>query len=151
MKKIILSLSLPQLAGIIGALFTASSISNWYIYLVKPPFTPPNWLFGPVWLSLYFMMGIALYINWTKKTEQARYNVKLFFFHLFLNFIWTPIFFGARNLFLSLVVIIFLWSIIVLMIDEFWKSSKVSALLLFPYLLWVTYAAFLNYFLWRLN
>lgn len=125
--KLILSLLLPQLAGAIGALFTVKAISTWYVYLNKPSFSPPNWLFGPVWLILYLLMGVAVYLN------------------------WTPVFFGAKNLFLALLIIIIIWLLIVAMITKFWRVNKISSLLLIPYLFWVTFATALNYFVWRLN
>ncbi len=149
--KLILSLILPQLAGAIGALFTVKAIPTWYATLNKPSFSPPDWLFGSVWLILYLMMGVALYLNWIKKSKQAKCNVRLFFIHLFFNLIWTPIFFGAKNLFLALIIIIIIWVLIVVMIFKFWKVNKVSSLLLIPYLLWVTFATLLNYSIWKLN
>lgn len=149
--KLILSLVLPQLAGFVGSIFTIQSIPNWYAHLKKPFFSPPNWLFGPVWLTLYLLMGLALYFNWIKKTKQAKFNVRLFFIHLFFNAIWSPVFFGAKNLFLALIVIIFIWSLIVFMIFQFWKVNKLSSLILIPYLLWVSFATLLNFFVWRLN
>jgi len=149
--KLFLSLLLPQLAGAVGALFTVSAIPTWYKFLNKPSFSPPNWLFGPAWLTLYLLMGIALYLNWIKKTKQAKFNVRLFFIHLFFNAIWTPIFFGAKNLFLALIVIAIIWVLIVAMIIKFWKVNKASSLLLIPYLLWVSFATTLNYFIWKLN
>jgi translocator protein len=149
--KLFLSLLLPQLAGAVGALFTVSAIPTWYKFLNKPSFSPPNWLFGPAWLTLYLLMGIALYLNWVKKTKQAKFNVQLFFIHLFFNAIWTPIFFGAKNIFLALIVIIVIWIFIVVMIFKFWKVNKASSLLLIPYLLWVSFATTLNYFVWKLN
>lgn len=149
--KLVFSLFLPQLAGAIGALFTVKAIPTWYATLNKPFFSPPNYLFGPVWLILYLMMGIALYLNWIKKTKQAKFNVRLFFIHLFFNAIWTPIFFGAKNLFLALIIILIIWALIVMMIFKFWKVNKVSSLLLIPYLVWVSFASLLNYFVWKLN
>ena len=149
--KLILALLLPELAGAIGALFTVNAIPTWYAHLNKPSFSPPNWLFGPVWLILYLMMGVALYLNWIKKSKQAKFNVRLFFIHLFFNLIWTPIFFGAKNLLLALIVIIIIWITIVLQIICFWKVNKASSLLLIPYLFWVSFASLLNYFIWRLN
>ena len=151
MLKFILSLILPQLAGAIGALFTVKAIPTWYMYLNKPNFSPPNWLFGPVWLTLYLMMGIALYLNWIKKTKQAKSNVRLFFIHLFFNFIWTPIFFGAKSLSTSLIVIVIIWVMIIMMINNFWKVNKISAYLLITYLLLVSFASLLNFFVWKLN
>ena len=149
--KLIFSLLLPQLAGAIGAIFTIKAIPTWYAFLNKPSFSPPNWLFGPTWLTLYLLMGIAVYLNWIKKNKQAKFNVRLFFIHLFFNFIWTPVFFGLHNLFLALIIIIVIWIIIILMIKNFWKVNKISSLLLIPYLIWVTFASLLNYFIWRLN
>lgn len=149
--RLILSLLFPQLAGAVGALFTVNVIPTWYKFLNKPSFSPPNWLFGPAWLTLYLLMGIALYLNWIKKTKQAKSNVRLFFIHLFFNLIWTPIFFGAKNLFLALIVIVVIWIFIVTMIFKFWKVSKTASFLLIPYLLWVSFASILNYFVWKLN
>lgn len=149
--KLILSLLLPQLVGAIGALFTVKAIPTWYVHLNKPSFSPPNWLFGPVWLILYLIMGVALYLNWIKKSKQAKYNVRLFFIHLFFNAIWSPIFFGAKNLLLAYVVIAIIWALIVVIIINFWKVNKTSSLLLIPYLLWVSFATVLNYFVWRMN
>ena len=149
--KLFLSLLLPQLAGAIGALFTVKSIPTWYMFLNKPSFSPPNWIFGPTWLILYLLMGIAVYLNWIKKTKQAKSNVRVFFIHLFLNFLWTPIFFGARNPLFAFFIIIFIWLFIVTMIIRFWNVNKVSSLLLIPYLFWVTFASLLNFYIWRLN
>lgn len=149
--KLFLSLILPQLVGLLGSYFTIKAIPNWYSILNKPAFSPPNWIFGPVWLTLYLMMGFSLYLNWIKKTKQAKANVRLFFIHLFFNFIWTPVFFGAKNIALAYFIIVFIWSLIVIMIFKFWKVSKLSSYLLIPYLLWVTFASALNFFIWKLN
>lgn len=149
--KLVFSLLLPQLAGLIGSYFATQSISTWYTALNKPSFSPPNWLFGPVWLILYLMMGIAVYLNWIKKTDKAKYNVRIFFIHLFLNFIWAPVFFGLKNLMLAYMIIALIWAMIVIIIDSFWEVDKISSLLLFPYLIWVAFASLLNYFIWQLN
>ena len=149
--KLILSLILPQLAGAIGALFTVNAIPTWYMFLNKPSFSPPNWLFGPVWLILYLMMGISLYLNWISKKKPAKDNIHLFFIHLFFNLIWTPIFFGAKNLSLALLVIFIIWMLIIAMIFRFYKVNKFSSYLLVPYLLWVSFATILNFFILVLN
>jgi tryptophan-rich sensory protein len=149
--KLILSLLLPQLAGVIGSFFTVSAIPSWYANLNKPAFAPPNWIFAPAWLTLYLLMGIALYLNWIKKSQQAKSNVRLFFVHLFLNAIWSPVFFGARNPFLALIIIALIWFTIVVMIVNFWRVNKTSSVLLIPYLFWVSFASALNYFIWKLN
>ncbi|MFA6532374.1 MAG: TspO/MBR family protein [Patescibacteria group bacterium] len=149
--KLVLSLILPQLSGLIGSYFTINAIPTWYAHLNKPSFSPPNWLFGPVWLILYLMMGIAVYLNWIKNTKQAKFNVRLFFIHLFFNLIWTPIFFGLKDTLFALYIIIMIWIFIIAMIINFRKVNKTSSLLLVPYLLWVSFASLLNYFIWKLN
>lgn len=149
--KLILSILLPQMAGAIGSFFTIQAIPTWYALLNKPSFSPPNWIFAPVWLALYLMMGISLYINWISKKKMAKSNVRLFFIHLFFNFIWTPVFFGAKNLGLALVIIVVIWILIVEMIRRFWSVNKAASLILIPYLLWVSFATLLNFTLWRIN
>ena len=149
--KLFLSLLLPQLAGLAGSVFTVSSIPGWYATINKPFFSPPNWIFAPAWLTLYFLMGIALYLNWISKNRQSKYNVRLFFIHLFFNAIWSPIFFGARSPLLALVVIVIIWLLIVAMIIKFWRVNRISSLLLVPYLAWVSFASVLNYFIVILN
>ncbi|MFZ6034593.1 MAG: TspO/MBR family protein [Patescibacteria group bacterium] len=149
--KLLLSLLLPQLAGIIGSFFTVSSIPTWDNTLNKPGFSPPNWLFGPAWLTLYLLMGVSLYLNWRKKNKAAKSNVRLFFIHLFFNMIWSPAFFGLRNPFLGLIIILAIWIFIIVMIIRFWKVNKTSSLLLIPYLLWVSFASLLNFYVWKLN
>lgn len=139
------------MAGAIGSFFTIQAIPTWYALLNKPSFSPPNWIFAPVWLALYLMMGISLYINWTSKKKMAKSNVRLFFIHLFFNFIWTPVFFGAKNLGLALVIIVVIWILIVEMIRRFWSVNKAASLILIPYLLWVSFATLLNFTLWRIN
>lgn len=148
LKKIILSFILCQGAGILGAFFTTPAIPSWYATLNKPSFSPPNWLFGPAWLTLYTLMGISFAIIWQKRNRPA---IQLFLIHLFFNAIWSILFFELRNPLLGLVDIIILWGLIVLMIVRFYKISKASSFLLLPYLLWVSFATCLNFFIWRLN
>jgi translocator protein len=157
--KLIISIAVCQSAGIIGSFFTISAISTWYAGLTKPVFSPPSWVFAPAWTLLYTLMGIALFMLWLswQKTEEAKEKKKLkialffFGFQLFLNAIWSIIFFGLKNPFWALVEIIFLWLAILLTILFFWKISKIAALLLVPYILWVSFASFLNYSIWYLN
>ncbi|OGH59342.1 MAG: TspO protein [Candidatus Magasanikbacteria bacterium RIFCSPHIGHO2_01_FULL_33_34] len=148
-KRLSISLILPQLTGIIGSFFTVSAIPTWYTTLVKPSFSPPNWLFGPVWVTLYFLMGISIYLIWQKVGKTK--DFWLFWTHLFFNAIWTMVFFGLRNPGLALINIVILLCLIVVLIIRFWKIKKTSAYLLMPYLLWVTFATVLNYSLWYLN
>ena len=148
-KRLAICLVLPQLAGAIGSAFTMSSITEWYVSLEKPFFTPPNWLFGPMWVTLYLLMGISIYLVWQKVGKTK--DFWLFWVHLFFNFIWTPVFFGLRNPGLGLINIIIIWLFIILLIFRFWKIRKVSSYLLIPYLLWVSIAAALNFSIWYLN
>ena len=149
-KLLAKSLALPLLVGVLGSVVTFGSINSWYVTLVKPSFSPPNYLFGPVWTTLYVLMGIAFYLVLTsnKKKEHA---TKIFLLQLLLNFLWSLVFFGAHNIFLAFVVILLLWATIFQNIRVFSKISKNAGYLLFPYILWVTFAAFLNLSLLLLN
>ncbi len=152
LNLLIISILLSQAAGGIGSIATASAIPNWYTTLNKPFFNPPNWLFGPVWLTLYTMMGIALYLIWRKKpTQKTNFAKNLFLSHLVVNTLWSLVFFGLKNLGLALVVITALWLMIAWLIKLFCPIDKRASWLLLPYLLWVTFASLLNYAIWRLN
>ena len=149
--KLIVSILLAQSAGLIGSLFTFSAISTWYVLLNKPTFSPPNWLFGPVWTILYTLIGISFYKIWINNKNKDSYALRFFLFHLFLNAIWSIIFFGMKNLGLALFEIVIMWSTIVYMIVKFKKIDKWASYLLIPYLLWVSFAAILNFSIWKLN
>jgi tryptophan-rich sensory protein len=140
-------------AGGLGTFFTVSSIPTWYATLAKPVFSPPNYLFGPVWSLLYVLMGIAVAIIWEKglKTKKVRDAIYLFGIQLFLNAIWSPIFFGAKNLFIALIVIVIMWVYIVKTILAFAKIDKKASYLLYPYVAWVSFATILNFSVWFLN
>ena len=144
--KITLSAFIMIFIGGLGGIVTASSIDSWYSTLNKPPGTPPNWLFGPVWTTLYLLIGIAFALIWHQHQAQlGKTRLTLFFaLQLILNLAWTPVFFGARQITAALVVIILLWISILFTIRELAKFSKTAALLLVPYLLWVSYASYLN-------
>lgn len=144
--KLIVSILIAQSAGLVGSVFTVSAIPSWYAFLNKPSFSPPNWLFAPVWTILYTLIGISLYRMWIKKT-----NLKLFFFHIFLNAIWSPVFFGFKNLGLAFFVIIIMDITLLIIINNFRKIDKIAAYLLVPYFLWICFASILNYSVWRLN
>ncbi len=155
MKKTIQLIStiiLCNLAGILGSLFTFSQIDTWYANLSKPFFNPPSWVFGPVWTILYILMGIALYLIWQEQKSKKRNRaMRVFFFQLFLNAIWTPIFFGWHQIGLALFVIFLLFVSIVWTMRLFFKQSKTAAYLLIPYLGWVGFATILNASLYVLN
>lgn len=149
--KLLGSILVCQLAGIIGSLFIASG--SWYQQLNKPDFQPPGWIFGPVWIMLYTLMGISLYLVIVKDVEfkDKKIALALFFIQLILNTSWSIVFFGMKSIIGGYLVIVFLWIFILLTMLKFYKISKISAVLLIPYILWVSFAAVLNYSIWRLN
>lgn len=151
--KLLLAIVICEAAGILGSLFTASAIPTWYVLLVKPSFSPPSWLFGPVWVVLYMLMGISLYIIWERgfKKPQVKKAITLFTIQLIFNAAWSLIFFGLHNISLAFIEIIAMWILIVAVIFKFLKIEKIAAYLLIPYLIWVTFASYLNFSIWRLN
>lgn len=151
--KLIASILVCFLAGGLGNIFTIPAIPTWYAGLNKPFFSPPNWLFGPAWTTLYILMGIALFLVWQKETKNKKVQegLKLFGIQLLLNASWSPVFFGAKNLFLAFVIIIFMWIFILKTILAFGKIDKRAGYLLYPYLLWVSFATILNFSVWLLN
>jgi benzodiazapine receptor len=146
-------IGLCEAAGIFGGIFTAQSVRTWYAELNKPAFSPPNWLFGPVWIALYAMMGIALYVVWQQKEAAHGSDIAIivFLIQLVLNALWSFLFFGLRSPALGLAGIVLLWISIAATLGIFWKISTAAGVLLVPYLLWVTFAGILNYSLWQLN
>lgn len=150
--KLIASLLLCQLAGFVGSLFTTPAIPTWYKTLNKPFFTPPNWIFSPVWISLFVLMGISLFLVW-RRQGHPRFKTALTFFslQLVLNVLWSVAFFGLRSPLLGFIDIVLLWLAIFLTIQNFLKISKLAGGLLLPYLLWVSFATLLNFSLWVLN
>jgi len=151
--KFFVSILICLLAGGLGTIFTISSIPTWYAHLNKPFFSPPNYLFAPVWTTLYILMGISLYLIWKKgiKTKKIREAIYIFGIQLVLNAIWSPIFFGAKNIFLALAVIILMWIYILKTIVSFSKINKLVSYLLYPYIAWVSFATILNFSVWILN
>jgi len=149
----VISILIAQLAGAVGSIFTTSSIKNWYVFLEKPVFAPPNWLFAPAWITLYTLMGIAAFLVW-QKTEDLRLRnsaLNLYAIHLVLNALWSVIFFGFRNPGLAFIEIVVLWIFILIITLKFFKIRKAAGFLFVPYLLWVSFASVLNYFVWYLN
>lgn len=140
-----------NLAGFIGGIFTQQSVTTWYLTLQKPSFNPPSWVFGPVWTLLYTLMGIAAFLVYKKGYKKAKTALSLFFMQLFFNALWSFLFFGLKNPLLAFVEIIILWSLILVTIYYFYKVEKKAAYLMLPYLLWVSFAAVLNFSLYILN
>jgi len=151
-KKLIISLLITFLASFIGSYSTFPAIKSWYIFLNKPSFNPPNWIFGPVWTVLYLLMAISFFLLWQKnKIKRISIQAALFFLQLSLNILWSLIFFGMKLPMLAFVDIIFLWITILLMIVYFHKKSHLAAYLQLPYLFWVSFASVLNFWIVVLN
>lgn len=142
-----------QTAGIIGSVFTFSAIPEWYRDLVKPTFSPPNWLFAPVWTILYTLMGISVYLvqSSAKKSRLAKMASVIFWIQLVINSLWSIVFFGMRDIGLALIVIILLLTLVTFLTIKFKDINKTASLLLLPYLIWISFAAILNFSLWTLN
>lgn len=152
-SKLLASILLCQLAGVIGSVFTASSLENWYFLLEKPSFNPPSWVFFPVWTTLYTLMGISLYLVWEKGLQkpEVKKGILIFGIQLGLNSLWSFLFFGLKSPYYAFIEIILLWFAIFLTILQFRKISKTASYLLLPYIVWVSFAAVLNYYIWILN
>jgi tryptophan-rich sensory protein len=131
--------------GILGSVFTIPSITSWYQTLNKPFFNPPNFIFGPVWTTLYALMGVSIYLILEKKLKkQKRILLFLFSLQLVLNFWWSILFFGLRLPLAALIEIAVLWLSILVLIIKFYKFSKPASILLIPYIVWVSFASLLN-------
>lgn len=176
--KVIISVAVCELAGILGAVFTAPAISSgWYAGLVKPALNPPAFVFGPVWTALYFLMALSLFLVWKNEWRVARPLVRpdgkkpwntwserfwvgdlqkeniiaIFAVQLVLNALWSVVFFGMKRPDMAFFVLVALWLAIVYAIVNFYRVSRMAAWLLLPYILWVSFAGYLNYSLWFLN
>ena len=124
----------------------------WYKDLAKPGWTPPSWVFGPVWTALYAMMGVAAWLVWRQAgLAEAALPLTFFVMQLFFNGMWSWIFFGRQNIGLAFAEIVLLWILILVTMVLFWKRQTMAGALFLPYFLWVSFAAVLNYAIWRLN
>ncbi|MBN2468618.1 MAG: tryptophan-rich sensory protein [Deltaproteobacteria bacterium] len=133
----------------VGGYFTPG---EWYQQLQKPLWTPPPAVFGPVWTLLYFLMGVSAWLVWRRKgLREGTLPLASFAFQLFLNGLWSFIFFGLHRIGLAGIEIILLWSAIAVTLFLFWRESKIAGILLIPYLVWVLFAGVLNFAIWRLN
>ncbi|MCX8200199.1 MAG: tryptophan-rich sensory protein [Candidatus Micrarchaeota archaeon] len=149
---LVIAILVCQLAGVIGSVFTVPNIEPWYESLAKPWFRPPNWLFFPVWTALYTLMGISLYLVYSSgESAHKAPALQAFVIQIILNVIWSFAFFGLKSPLYGFVVIALLWGAIVLMLVRFYKVSRIAALLQIPYLLWVSFAAVLNYLVLVMN
>lgn len=142
------------LPNMLSSIFTSKSIKTWYERLNHPKLRPPNWLFGPVWTILYIMIGVSGYLIWSIEegfSDKYKFAWGFYFLQLLLNFIWTPLFFGIHNLFVSLIDIIFMLTAIYVNIFAFYSIYPLAGQLLIPYVLWVSFATYLNFSYWYLN
>ncbi len=151
--KLIIAIFVAQLAGIVGSIFTAPNIPTWYANVVRPELAPPNWIFAPVWIILFTLMGISAFLIWQKglKNKSVKIALLIFLGQLILNTLWSVIFFGLQNPGAAFIEIILLWVAILATIIAFAKISKPAAWLLVPYILWVSFAGYLNYMIYILN
>jgi len=140
--------------GVIASLLTKEGVDTWYTTIEKPSFNPPNWLFAPVWSTLYVMMGIAAGLVWhemDRQKETVKKGLTFFAIQLALNALWSFIFFGLHNPFLALIEIILLWLMIYETFVQFSKVNRIAGYVFVVYLLWVTFATTLNASIWWLN
>ncbi len=152
--RLLSSILLCSMAGFLGSIFTTPQINSWYTTLIKPDWNPPNSWFGPVWTLLFILMGVALYYIWeelSSKRKAAKAAMFIFYIQLVANILWSALFFGLNNPGLGFIWIIILWLLILVTIVKFWQVKKIAALILLPYLFWVSFAAYLNYTIWQLN
>ncbi|MGE5392500.1 MAG: TspO/MBR family protein [Candidatus Saccharibacteria bacterium] len=151
--KLILAIVVCEGAGLIGTIFTTPAIPGWFKTLSRPDFAPPNWLFAPVWTTLFLLMGIAAWLVWRRGLNEpgVKKALGIFVLQLVLNVGWSAIFFGLKNPGLAFVEIILLWLAILWTVIVFARISKPAGWLLLPYIAWVTFASVLNFAIWRLN
>ena len=151
--KLVVSVVICEAAGGIGAIFTTPAIETWYANLKKPSVTPPNSVFGPIWITLYLLMGIAVFMVWRQgfDREDVTLAFVIFWIQLVINVLWSLVFFGRKSLLGGMILIFVLWVLILALIFAFLRVSAVAGGLLIPYIIWVTVAANLNVQIWRLN
>ena len=152
LKRCLRSIAIPLVVGGLSALITSGDM-DLYTRIVRPPLSPPSILFPIAWTILYILMGVSLYLVWNSSDS---YNDKtaafgLFAVQLFLNFIWSPIFFSAQQYLIAFVILVLLWIAVLLMIISFYRISKLAGILQIPYLIWLTFAGYLNFAIMILN
>ena len=142
-----------EILGSIGSIFTIPSIKSWYIFLQKPPFTPPNWVFGPAWGILFLLMGIAAYLVWAKgyQKKDVKHALNIFIIQFGFNILWSVVFFGLQSPLFGFIEIVVLWLLIRETYLKFKQIDELAGYLLLPYLVWVTFASYLNFGVMMLN
>lgn len=151
--KISISVAIPLLIGFISSFFTKEGIDNWYRQINTPRWNPPDYVFAPVWTTLYILMGLAFYFIWITPADKLQKKIAVIFYsiQLILNFLWSYMFFSLHEIGWAFAEIGVLWIFILLTIFSFAAISKKTAWLLVPYISWVSFAAILNYTIWTLN
>ncbi len=151
--KLVISIIACVVLGSIGGIATASSVDTWYATINKPSFNPPNWIFAPVWTTLFVLMGIAVALVWHEGINNKTVKNALFLFGIqfLLNMLWSWLFFGMQNPQLAFFEILLLWLFLLLTIRAFFGIKNISGWLLIPYILWVSFASILNFCIWQLN
>lgn len=151
--KLLLSIAIPLLVGVLAGLFTQEGVDGWYRTIEKPSWNPPDGFFAPVWTTLYILMGIAFYLVWKSNApvQQKRKAVLFWIGQLVLNALWSFLFFNRQQIGLALAEIIVLWLAILITIFLFARIHKLAAWLLVPYISWVSFAAILTFTIWQLN
>ena len=153
LRTLISAIVLCEGAGGLGAVVTSRAVTTWYPTLRKPAFNPPSGVFAPVWTLFYALMGVSLCLTWRRRPLDARAApaLRLFTLQLLLNALWSVIFFGLKSPRSAFIEIVVLWAAIILTIRAMYRVSRLGAVLLLPYLLWVSFAGLLNLAIWRLN
>jgi benzodiazapine receptor len=149
--KLTINILIPHFASIIGSFFTTSNIKGWYASLNKPWFNPPGFIFSPVWLTLYTLIGISFYLFYKKDNFKTKNIYFLYAFHLFLNCIWSILFFGMHQVLFALIDILLMLTSLLILMKYFYKLNKASFYLLIPYFIWLCFAGILNYNILILN
>lgn len=151
-KTLISAVIIPLLTGTISALISKDGMKN-FENINQPPYSPPQWLFPVAWTILYVLMGIASYIVFTSNCDiEHKRNALIFYgIQLFFNFLWSPVFFGAKLYLFAFIWLLIMWVLIIVTMLKFFKIDKTAGLLMLPYLLWVTFAAYLNFGVFMLN
>ena len=145
-------LALSAAVASVSGVATVHSVGSWYPALVKPSFNPPNWLFGPVWLVLYAAMAVAAWRVWRQRDRlKVRRALSLYGGQMALNFAWSLIFFGLRQITAAVADILALLVVLAITLAAFWKVDRFAGLLMVPYLVWIMFAALLTFAIWRLN
>lgn len=150
---LVVALLLPLAVGMVSGWITADGVRSWYPSIAKPGFTPPDWVFGPVWTALYISMGWASYLIWRRGFHAPGVRAALTFYaiQLLLNSLWSPLFFGLQSPGLAFAEIVVFWAALAWTVVLFRRVSLAAALVMMPYLAWVSFATVLNFAIWRLN